>query len=157
MKTRTSLLLLALVTLAGCSSPPPRRDVDSTATKTLPAPAGDLVGHPWNWVATQTPEELLAPADPSLYTVQFFADSSTALRADCNRGRSTFSTTADGGLTIPPGALTRAMCPPGSLDTKYLSQLANTAHWFLRGDTLYIDLRMDSGTMRFARGPATSE
>ena len=117
MFVRTSASLLALggivigsLALAGCSSSPQPKAADSTAT-----PQAALTGNPWQWVATQTPVEPIAPA------------------------------------------VTRMMCPPGSLDTKYLQQLNNPANWFFRGDTLYIDLKVDSGTMRFARGPAASE
>jgi len=43
------------------------------------------------------------------------------------------------------------------MDTQFLQQLNNAAGWFFRGDTLYIDQKMDSGTMRFVRGPAPTE
>jgi len=160
MFRRVSLpLIVAVVTIAascglfGCSSTPQPSGEDSTAA--TPATATQtILGNPWHWVATQTPVESIAPADPSLYTIQFNADGSAVLRADCNRGRGTYTSTADGALKIGPAALTRAMCPPGSLDTKYLQQLNAAAHYFFRGDTLYVDLFADSGTMRFARGPA---
>ena len=157
MTSRSSVSILVFLALAGplalggCSSTPRPQAADSTA-----ATRDDLVGPSWHWVATQTPVDLVTPGDPSLYTIQFNADGSANLRADCNRGRGSYATTPDGGLVLGPAALTRALCPPGSLDGKFLTQLNNTAHWFFRGDTLYIDLKMDSGTMRFARGPGES-
>lgn len=145
-------ILIGSLAITGCSSSPQPKAPDSTA-----AAQASLTAGPWKWVATQTPVELIAPADPARYTIQFNADGSTALLADCNRGRGTYVTTAEGGITIGPAAVTRMMCPPGSLDSKYLQQLDNAAHTFFRGDTLYIDLKVDSGTMRFARGPAATE
>ncbi len=145
-------LLVGSLAIPGCSSSPQPKGADSTA-----APQSKLTDGPWKWVATQTPVELIAPAGPAKYTIQFNADGSTALLADCNRGQGTYTYTAEGGITIGPAAVTRMMCPPGSLDSKYLQQLSNAAHTFFRGDTLYIDLKVDSGTMRFARGPAATE
>jgi para-nitrobenzyl esterase len=163
MLRRVSLPLLAAVTtvaaaftLIGCSSTPQPKAADSTAATTAVA-TQELTGNPWHWVATQTPVEWIVPADPALYTIQFNPDGSAVLRADCNRGRGTYTTGEGGSLAIGPVAITRAMCPPGSLDTKYLQQLSNVAHYFFRGDTLYIDQKIDSGTMRFVRGPAASE
>jgi para-nitrobenzyl esterase len=145
-------LVAASLALAGCSSSPPPKAADSTATTAAAAQA--ITGNPWHWVATQTPVEWIVPDDPAKYTIQFNADGSTFLRADCNRGRGTYTTGEGGAITVGPAAMTRAMCPPGSLDTKYLQQLDNVAHYFFRGDTLYIDQKIDSGTMRFVRGPA---
>ncbi len=108
-------------------------------------------------MATQTPVEWIVADDPAKYTIQFNADGSAVLRADCNRGRGTYTTTPERALAFGPMAITRAMCPPGSLDTKFLQQLNNTASYFFRGDTLYVDQKMDSGTMRFVRGPAATE
>ena len=147
-------LLVASLATPGCSSSPQPKGADSTATA---APQAKLTDGPWKWVATQTPVELIAPADPSRYTIQFNRDGSTALLADCNRGHGTYTSTTEGAITIGPAALTRMMCPPGSLDSRYLQQLNGAAHTFFRGDTLYIDLTADSGTMRFARGAATAE
>ena len=43
-------------------------------------------------------------------------------------------------------------CPPGSLDGRYLADLARVTTFFVEGGTLYLELPMDSGTMRFGRG-----
>ncbi|MCG8634171.1 MAG: META domain-containing protein, partial [Desulfobacterales bacterium] len=44
---------------------------------------------------------------------------------------------------------TRAMCPPGSLDSAFLKDLERAAILFFKGDRLYIDLKYHSGTMAF--------
>jgi len=156
LRSTVSLLatgaLAGTLALAGCSSSPQPKVAASTA-----AMQATLTGNPWHWVATLTPVEVIAPADPSRYTLQFGDDGSASLLADCNRGRGTYTAGADRSLTLGPAATTRMMCPPGSLDTRYLQQLGNTAGYFFRGDTLYIDLKMDGGTMRFVRGPAESK
>jgi hypothetical protein len=43
------------------------------------------------------------------------------------------------------------MCTPASEGERFLRQLGGAAHTFWRGDTLMIDLKVDSGTMRFVR------
>ena len=100
MLRRVSLSLAALVlaagslALAGCSSSPQPKAADSTGTAAAPAPAEGqaLTGNPWHWVATQTPVEWIVADDPAKYTIQFNADGSAVLRADCNRGRGTYTT-----------------------------------------------------------------
>ena len=60
------------------------------------------------------------PADPSRYTMQLAADSSVAMRLDCNRATGTWSAEpgpnpSSGGFAFGPIAATRASCPPPSL------------------------------------------
>jgi hypothetical protein len=43
-------------------------------------------------------------------------------------------------------------CPSGSLDSRYLRDLQRATIFFVEGGKLFLDLTMDSGTMRFARG-----
>jgi len=47
-------------------------------------------------------------------------------------------------------AMTRAMCPPGSLSDQFVKNLNAAGVWFVHDGDLYIDLFADSGTMRFA-------
>jgi hypothetical protein len=44
-----------------------------------------------------------------------------------------------------------AMCPEGSLEERFVRDLAGAAGWFLKDGDLYVDLKYDTGTMRFAR------
>jgi heat shock protein HslJ len=46
---------------------------------------------------------------------------------------------------------TRAACPPGSLEQRYIRDLNAAAVYFMEGDVLYIDLKYDTGTMKFTR------
>ena len=47
-------------------------------------------------------------------------------------------------------------CPPDSLGDEFLKFLAVAAIYFFEDDSLYMDLRMDSGTMQFAPGLTVS-
>ena len=108
-------------------------------------------------MATQTPVEWIVADDPAKYTIQFNADGRPSCAPTAIGGVARTRPRAERSLGFGPMAMTRAMCPPGSLDTKFLQQLNNAASYFFRGDTLYVDQKMDSGTMRFVRGPAAAE
>jgi hypothetical protein len=47
--------------------------------------------------------------------------------------------------------MTRAMCPPGSLSDRYVKWLGQASSHFSRGDTLFIELKFDSGTLAFMK------
>lgn len=145
----------ALLLIAGCTSKAPSTNAEPPAAappaaQTEMRDPGPLSGE-WTWVRTVTPVETIVADDPTHYTLTFNEGGTLAVRADCNRGAGTF--TQDGKtLAIGPFALTRMMCPPGSLDSKFVAQVNGVATCFMSGDTLMIDLKMDSGTMRFVRG-----
>lgn len=79
------------------------------------------------------------------------ADSNATGVADCNRmtGKVTWTDTQ---LSFGPLATTRMACPPGGMGGRYLTFLGGAAGWFFRNDTLFVDLKVDSGTMRFVKG-----
>ena len=52
--------------------------------------------------------------DKSKYTLTFDV-TNVSVRFDCNRGRGSWKSSGGGQLEFGPLALTRAMCPPGSL------------------------------------------
>ena len=56
-------------------------------------------------------------------------------------------------MTLGPFAMTRAMCPPGSLSDRYVRALESAASWRVLGDRLVVALRIDSGILRFERLP----
>ncbi len=114
--------------------------------------ASPLAGTAWQWIRFVTPVETITADDPTHYTIAFGVDSSLTVRADCNRGRGRYA--ADGGkLTFSPIALTRMGCPPGSLDTRFAAELQRVAVYSVRGDTLLLELPVDSGTLLFLRAP----
>jgi para-nitrobenzyl esterase len=85
------------------------------------------------------------------HTIRFGSDGPLALRADCNRGRGTYAINPDHNLLFGPAALTRAMCPPGSLGVRFVAELTRTVTFFLREGDLFLGLSIDSGTLRFRR------
>ena len=117
--------------------------------------APDLSGTVWQWQQTlMNDDDKFVPDNPVNYTVQFMADGTVAVQADCNRVRGTY--TVDGNtITIALGPSTMAACPEASLGERFAGQLVGAAIYFFRSGDLYVDLKYDSGTMRF--GPQSSE
>ena len=110
-----------------------------------------LVGTLWKWQQTlYNNDTKAAPPDATRYTLKLLPGGRLSIRADCNSG---------GGKYLLKGSeifleithSTLAACPPGSLETIYIQNLNAAAIYFIEGDQLYIDLKYDSGTMRFAR------
>lgn len=111
----------------------------------------DIIGIVWKWEQLTTPVGVTTVDDPDKYIVEFQPDGNVAVLADCNSGSGTY--TIDGGsISIEIGAMTMAACPPGSLSDEFVKNLNAAAIYFTEGDNLFIDLKFDSGTMRFAPG-----
>lgn len=108
----------------------------------------------WMWVGTVDPVQTVKPDVPQNYTLEL-REGRASGSADCNRMSGSY-TKGDRSLTFGPLAMTRAMCPPGSLGDKYAGYFQWIRSWFVRGDTLYMDMMADGGTLRFVRLPATA-
>lgn len=92
---------------------------------------------------------VLEPADPRSYTLALLADGGAAVRADCNRGVGRYEVSG-ARLTFAPIALTRALCPEGSLDTAFVALLGATVGYAFEGGVL--TLTTASGdVLEFAR------
>ena len=105
----------------------------------------------WKWQQSlYNNDQQAVPADSSNYTIEFMPDGKLHVRADCNRVGGTYSL-AGNRLTIELTHSTRAMCPPDSLDEAFKKDLEAAAIYFLKGHFLYLDLKYDSGTMKFDR------
>lgn len=89
-----------------------------------------------------------APNDPARYTVRFGSDGSLQVRADCNRGVGRYE--LDGvALTLAPLALTRALCPPDSIDSEFVRELSNVVSFVLNPDGLYLATAIDVSILHF--------
>jgi heat shock protein HslJ len=113
--------------------------------------AGDVVDVVWEWVSTTTPVEEVKVNSPDRYTLRLGSDGHLALKADCNRGAGSYAIGGDRALTVKPIALTRAMCPPGSLSDRFVKDVGRATSYFVKDSELYLELPTDSGTLRFRR------
>lgn len=110
----------------------------------------ELVGTVWQWQQTlMSNDDEFVPDNPGNYTVQFMADGTVAVQADCNQVSGTYTLT-DNQITIELGPSTMAACPEGSLGDQFVKNLGEANSYFFDGVDLLIDLMFDSGTMRFS-------
>jgi para-nitrobenzyl esterase len=109
-----------------------------------------LSGTSWQLVRFQGGDDtVLTPDDRSKYTLAFNADGSFSARIDCNRGRGTWKSPTPGALELGPMALTRAMCPPGSLHDQMVRQLPYVRSYLIKDGVLYLSLMADGGGYQF--------
>jgi heat shock protein HslJ len=155
--------MLAICT--GCTtsreSPPV---IDSAVPTTVAAPPPmapalaevptGIEGIDWHWLRMISPADSLweTPARER-YTLRLEAGRATGL-ADCNRFTGPYQVE---GRLISFGAMaaTRAFCGPDSLGDRYARWLGQVSSHFLRADTLFLELKFDSGTMVFVRDGQT--
>ena len=140
-----ALSVTGLVVLAGCSAAP--QDKGAARVRTPEAATGRV----WQWEATVTPVEKIDVPAPQRYTLELQPGGVALVLADCNRGRASYEI-GEGRIKFGPMATTRMACPPGSLDSRYLKDLQQATIFFVEGARLFLDLPLDSGTMRFAPG-----
>ena len=117
-------------------------------------PPGGLAGTSWRLVKFQGGDDtVLAPDDKAKYTLAFGADGSLSARLDCNRGRGTWKSSGPGHLELGPMALTRAMCPPGSLHDHLVKQWPFVRSYTVKDGHLFLALMADGGTYEFEPVP----
>lgn len=124
------------------AAPPP--------TSVPQATSPQLAGVIWRWEQTlMNNGDTFTPDNPNNYTVQFMEDGALLFQADCNQGSGAY--TADSSaLTIALGPMTLVACPPGSQADQFIANLNAAAIYFFENGNLFIDLMVDSGTMRFS-------
>lgn len=120
----------------------------ATEERAVAVATAALVGPVWQWVETLYNNDTMArPPRPENYTVQFGADGTVNVRADCNRKGGRFSG-SEQQIAIEVTHSTRAACPADSLEGQFVRDLTGSAIWFLKDGDLYIDIKYDTGTMR---------
>lgn len=153
MTIKISMVLATalLATLGGCQH-------DEVATQ-LPdripvASSGNLlVDTAWQLVEFQSMDDRQGtrrPANRSLYTMTLSADGSASFRLDCNRGSARWSASNDstgrsGSLSFGPVAMTRAMCPPGSMSDRLAADIPNLRGFRVDKGQLSTSLMADGG------------
>ena len=114
------------------------------------AVSNELLGR-WQWLAYQDTAGIndITLSDPARYTLQFLADGTAQIQADCNRASSSVAIEGSS-LTLAPGPMTLAECEPGSLYNEYLTKLGDVVTYVIdEEDNLVLNLKMDAGNMVF--------
>ena len=115
-------------------------------------PLGTLAGTSWRLVHFQSSDDAIGTVVPprvELYTLTFNDDGSLPMRLDCNRGMARWEaspTSARGGLLeVSPGAMTRAMCGEGSMDSRIARDMSRVRSFTLADGRLHLALEADGG------------
>ncbi|HXY53655.1 MAG TPA: META domain-containing protein [Nitrospirota bacterium] len=112
----------------------------------------DIIGTVWQWVRTRYNDctTMTRPDDAAGYTIQFKSDGTAEVRGDCNRGGGSFTLNSSK-LSITITNTTMAACPEGSLESKFLRDLNRAGGYLIKNDRLFLNLKLDSGTMEFVK------
>jgi heat shock protein HslJ len=114
------------------------------------AQTADLKGTSWQLVKFQGGDEkTLTPDDKSKYTITFGKDGRVTARVDCNRGMGTWKSSGANQIEFGPLALTRAMCPEGSLHDQIAKHWAFVRSYTMKDGHLFLSLMADGGIYEF--------
>jgi uncharacterized lipoprotein YbaY/heat shock protein HslJ len=134
-------------------TPPPQPAGGKPAEGTAQPPAAassPLTGTSWQLVKFQgSDDKTLTPDDGSKYTLEFAAGWQLNARIDCNRGRGSWKSSGPNHLQFGPLALTRAMCPSGSMYDQIVKQLPNIRSYVIKDGHLFLSLMADGGIYEF--------
>lgn len=109
-----------------------------------------LAGTSWQLVKIQSSDgQTLIPDDKSKYTIAFGHDGRVSARLDCNRGSSTWKSKEPGQVEFGPMALTRMMCPTGSLDTRIARDWTAIRSYIAKDRHIFFTLMADGGIYEF--------
>lgn len=124
-----------------------------TACQSVGEPGAGLAGQTWRLYGIERAGSGNEPvaAEPR-YTLEFLDDGRLAGQAHCNRFLGRYETAGANRLRIETGAVTRAACPPPSLEDEYLRALARAETYEMRYDELLL-ATAERGTLRFVREP----
>jgi uncharacterized lipoprotein YbaY/heat shock protein HslJ len=110
----------------------------------------NLGGTSWQLLKFQSGNgETLAPDDKTKYTIAFATNGQIAARIDCNRGRGSWKSTGPNQIRFGALALTRAMCPPGSLHDQIARNWKFVRSYVIKDGHLFLSLMADGGIYEF--------
>jgi heat shock protein HslJ len=148
---------LASIVLMATTQVPAHAQTQAQAP-TMPVYAtGVLVGS-WQMVKFQDSNgTVMAPDDPTKYTLAIDAQGHVAVRFDCNRGSGTWDTASKGEIHFGPLAITQAACPAGSMHDRLIKDWPQIRSYTQQNGQLYLALAAEGGSYQFApTGPRKS-
>ena len=139
----TTAAALALAALAGCAKPDPSR------------PGATLAGTRWQLVTIESMNDrqtIYRVPDPARYTLSFGTDGRASFRLDCNQASApwTGGLGSSGALSFGEVTITRAACPPPSLDRTIARGLTDVHEFVIARGELTMSLRVDGGAYIWA-------
>jgi len=131
------------------TSSPTRSQQGATDAVTLSAEDA-LAGTAWRLVQIMSMDDRVdVPDDRSRYTLEFNADGSMRVHADCNFGNGSWASASAGLLLFGQIAATRAICPPGSLHDRYMAQFPWVRSYIIKDGRLFLATMADGSIIEF--------
>ena len=147
--------MLLVFALAACAT---SRNPERPARDLAPAETQDLAGTTWQLVEFEGGDgTVVTPDDRRKYTVEFGTDGRAFLRIDCNRGGGTWESNAPNDLRFGPLAITRALCPPGSMHDRIVRDLEYVRSYVIEDGHLFLSLMADGGIYEYEPAAAADE
>lgn len=151
---RINLAIAAALMACACATTP----AASLPAGSSPAATSGLAGSSWRLEQFQSSDDaagVLKPAPGAVYEIYFSLDGALSMRLDCNNAAGRWSVQPSGPgrgtISLSPTAMTRAMCPPGSLDTRIARDAEHVRSYVLDGDRLNLSLEADGGVYTWRR------
>ena len=107
----------------------------------------DIQGGPWRLESMETEGGMFKPPDPAQFTVEFNADGTLGVRADCNQCGGTYTLSGDR-LTVGPLVCTLIACPTGR-GQEFAALLEGTTS--VDADRNELELESPDGTLNLTR------
>jgi len=151
-------VVFAAVLCAACSTGAP--PAGGAAGQDGKPPA--LVDTTWRLHEIQSMDDtqgVTRPQPDRIYTVHLSPDGRAAFQLDCNRGTTSYeyqtSEPERGVISFGNVAMTRMMCPAGSLDTRIARDMGKVRSYSLQGGMLSMSLMADGGIYVWKPVPAS--
>ena len=163
MRSTRVAAAVAVAVAAACGAPGDGADEVATVGDEVAAPDTPaaqrgpvdvaLVETVWRLVEFQSMDDAIGTTrteDPSLYTLRLHADGTLDMRLNCNRATGAWTAEPgpegdSGALALGPLAVTRALCPPPSLDEQIARHAEYVRTYLLRDGRLHLGLLADGG------------
>jgi heat shock protein HslJ len=147
MMPRLAFSVLLALLIAGCAAGDQPTSPESRPSEHSREPQA-VLDITWQWESTITPVETVTVPNPERYTIFLKDNGKAQMQFDCNGGGGDYQIST-GKLAFGPLMSTRMACPPDSMDGPFMRDLQRVSSFFVDDGKLYLELPMDSGTMRF--------
>jgi len=116
-----------------------------------------LVGTSWRLVRIMSMDDTTyTPQDPSLFALEFLADGSMRVKADCNVGTGSWTSESPGQLRFGVLAATQAECAPDSLHDRYMAQFEWVRSYLIENGHLFLATMADGSIIEFEPAPSAA-
>ena len=121
-------------------------------------PSASSVEGTWLWQRTELSDgTTITAADPSKYVLGLLPAGQMTLQADCNRGSGSWESAGPSDLRFGPLAITRAMCPPGSMHDRIVRDMEYIRSYVIEEGHLFLSLMADGGIYEYEPAAAVDE